>query len=299
MGEIYIETIKYIKLALDHYIPILNRLVDKQENSSVKEELIDLLNMYIDIGKKLDKYNLNVKEPYRHFDDEPEEIEINFKEKVIENLAMLTKRMLDDWNIRYAKLNSEDKIYITKEEIEEKYILKNRIQNLEVYFHNEAFLLHKYDGLGALKFPNETINPRKKKVIGKRAIGYKVFPSELLPKLPADIKELCEDFDFNMQHKKSKAAMLILRNLLPQSIVRKFQQMNKEEEILVGGDYLDTKALLGKIENYLKEKRIYSELVAYKPLIDSSQHFYSTKIWSDDAGAAAVKVRLLLEQIYG
>lgn len=128
--------------------------------------------------------------------------------------------------------------------------------------------------------------------------GPIIFPKELLKKLPTDIEEVCEEFNHNFGNSKRWAAMLLLRRLLPLSIVRKFQAMDKENEIKVGGDYLDTKSLLGKIEKYLKEKKVYKDILNYKILTDSSQHSYTFVPELSDVEGAALKIRIFLGDLF-
>lgn len=126
-----------------------------------------------------------------------------------------------------------------------------------------------------------------------------IFPSELIEKLPKDLKILADDFNFNFANRRPITGMLVLRRILPLSIVRKFQILNREAKIKdSNGDYLETKALLGKIESLLSDKRIYSELIGYKILIDSSQHSYTLNIQMSDTENAAVKVRIFLDNIF-
>ena len=125
-----------------------------------------------------------------------------------------------------------------------------------------------------------------------------IFPKELLSKLPSDIQEICKEFNFNFENEKRWAALLLLRRLLPLSIVRKFQAIGKESEIKADGDYLDTKNLLGKVEKYLKEKRAYKDILISKILIDSSQHSYTFSPELSDVEGVAVKIRLLLDDLF-
>jgi len=126
-----------------------------------------------------------------------------------------------------------------------------------------------------------------------------IFPQEILEKLPQDVAVLAEDFNFNYSNNRLIASMLILRRIVPLCIVRKFQSIDRESEIrLTNGEFMDTKELLGKIESLLSEKKIYSGLIAYKSIIDSAQHSYSFQSYVDDVEGAAIKIRLLLENIY-
>ncbi len=128
--------------------------------------------------------------------------------------------------------------------------------------------------------------------------SVKIFSVELINKLPDDVKDVCEEFNFNFNERNPWASLLLLRKLLPLSIVRRMQQLKKEREIKVGGEYLDTKGLLGKIEKYLKEKRVYKEVSNYKILTDSSQHSYTFYPGITDVEGAAVKIRLLLDDMF-
>jgi hypothetical protein len=126
-----------------------------------------------------------------------------------------------------------------------------------------------------------------------------IFPGELIKKLPQDLKILCDDFNFNFENDRPVAGMLILRRILPLAIVRKFQKLNREDEIKdSNGDYFDTKALLGRVESLLSNKRIYKELISYKFLIDSSQHSYTINVQMPDTEGAAIKLRIFLDDIF-
>ncbi len=126
-----------------------------------------------------------------------------------------------------------------------------------------------------------------------------IFPKELIEKLPKDLKILCDDFNFNFSNNRPVASMLILRKLLPLSIVRKFQQINKVSEIKdENGRYFETKKLLGEVEKLLSNKRVYKEIINYKILMDSVQHSYSISIQLSDIEGAAIKVRAFLDEIF-
>lgn len=125
-----------------------------------------------------------------------------------------------------------------------------------------------------------------------------VFPQELIQKLPSDIGVLCSEFNFNFGYEKRFASMLLLRRLLPLSIVRKFQILDKEPEIKNQGEYLETKALLGKVEKHLAEKRTYKEILNYKLLVDSTQHSYTFTPQISDVESTAIKMRVFLEDLF-
>jgi hypothetical protein len=135
--------------------------------------------------------------------------------------------------------------------------------------------------------------------IEKEGKREEIFPSELIEKLDKGLKILADDFNFNYSNGRPVAGVLILRRLLPFSIVRKFQQLNLEEEIKdSNGDYLGTKALLGKIENKISNKRVSRELKGCKFLLDASQHSYAINIDEIDAKNVAFVVRSFLDDIF-
>mgnify|MGYP000091519300 CR=1 FL=1 len=126
-----------------------------------------------------------------------------------------------------------------------------------------------------------------------------IFPKNLIEKLPDDLKILCDDFNFNFSHNRSFPCMLILRLLLPRSIVRKFQKLNKEDEIKKpNGEYLEPEALLGKVENLIADKRVVKELRNYKFLMDAAQHSYTINIYKEDVEGAGIKIRAFLESLF-
>jgi len=137
------------------------------------------------------------------------------------------------------------------------------------------------------------------KMKNAETIGKIIFPDELIKKLPKDIKILVNDFNFNFENERPVVGMLVLRRILPLSVVRKFQKLNRETEIKDNnGDYFNTKVLLEKAENLLSNKRIYRELMGYKILIDSSQHSYNLNVQIPDTGGAAIKLRVFLDDIF-
>jgi len=128
--------------------------------------------------------------------------------------------------------------------------------------------------------------------------SIKIFPTELINELPDDIKKVCEEFNFNFEAEKPVASMLLLRRLLPLSIVRKFQAGGNEMAIQADGEYLGTKALLGKIGSSIKDKGLYYKILSHKLLTDSSQHSYTFYPRLSDVEGAGIKIRLLLEDIF-
>jgi hypothetical protein len=131
-------------------------------------------------------------------------------------------------------------------------------------------------------------------------VSSQVFPNNLIEKLPNDLKILCDDFNFNYSHRRFFPCILILRLLLPRAIVRKFQKLNREDEIQKpNGEYLEPEALLNKAENLIANKRCIREVKNYKFLMDTAQHSYTIKISPEDVEGAGIKLRVLLEELFG
>jgi hypothetical protein len=124
------------------------------------------------------------------------------------------------------------------------------------------------------------------------------FPVEFINKLDVDIINLCKEFNFAFINKKPLSGMLLLRRILPLSIVRKFQLINRESEICKDKEYLETKFLLGKVENLIKEKRNYSQILNNKPLIDSTQHSFVFSPKMAETERAANAIRLFLTDLF-
>ncbi len=142
-------------------------------------------------------------------------------------------------------------------------------------------------------------NDSKEYVKNVKQSDKNIFPNELIRKLPKEIKILADDFNFNFKEGRAVTGMLILRRMLPLSIVRKFQKENKENDIKdENGDYFETKKLLNKIKPLLSSSRVYNDVVTYKSLIDSSQHSYTLKVQMSDTEGAAVKLRIFLDDIF-
>lgn len=64
------------------------------------------------------------------------------------------------------------------------------------------------------------------------------------------------------------------------------------------GDYLDTKALLGKSTKIFNNDRIYKKINNYKILLDSSQHSYKITITETDVQGAGIAIRIFLEELF-
>jgi hypothetical protein len=161
-------------------------------------------------------------------------------------------------------------------------------------------LFFKYKDKGILEFPGEKEIEESSIEEEKTSVPTfkEVSPIELIKKLPKDIRILCNEFNFNYKNKKENSCILILRRILPLSIVRKFQKIDEENEIKKDGDYLNTKKLMGKVEKILKTKRVYQDVMNYKLILDSSQHSYTLNVTMTDTQGAGLAVRVFLEDLF-
>lgn len=151
---------------------------------------------------------------------------------------------------------------------------------------NEAF----HEVLAYLEFGED------EKVVEKANATYAIFPESL--NLPQDVRQVCNEFNFAIEHSRSISAILLLRRLVPLAIVRKFQLLNLEDQIISEDDYLDTKDLLRQAENIVKEKRALRAVKSYKIVIDRSQHSYTATFALSDAIDIGISVRAFLEDLF-
>lgn len=154
MSGLYTQTLKYFHLAITEFLPCLKELRDEVKDESVKEELADLIEAYEDIGIKIEAYNLNYEDPNKYYDGEPDEIDIDIPNSMIENLARLSHRMLFTWRDRLEKL--KNKAYLTDKNKEEAYRLEKLIWPLEARLNADSHILGKHSHLGPSVFPGES-----------------------------------------------------------------------------------------------------------------------------------------------
>ncbi|MBI2444244.1 MAG: hypothetical protein HYV42_03320 [Candidatus Magasanikbacteria bacterium] len=296
-GGLWTNTVKYYRLAIKEFLPVLNELKNKNSaDAETIKKLNDLIEIYDEIAAKIDRYNLNLEDPNRSYADEPDKIDLNLDERMIEHFSRLALRLLEVWKNRKNEI--ENKPYLTEKNEDEFYTLKELIWPLEAQFNNQSMLFFKHKNEGALKFPGEEKQEiQKTKAETPQQISG-IFPDELIVKLPKDIQILCAEFNFNYKNRKPNACILLLRRILPLSIVRKFQILDEENEIKVDGNYLETRSLVGKAEKILKSKKIYQTILNFKLVLDSSQHSYTLNVTIMDAEGAGVAIRVFLEDLF-
>ncbi len=295
--RIYSTTLKYFRIAIYRFLKDIQDLRHISVNDDVREQIDDLLEAYVDIGNKIDSFNLNYEDPNKMCDGEPHAVEIEIPEKMIESLSMLTHRMLISWRDELGKLEKKD--YKTQQNNERIYKLRSLIGPLEALFQNKGFLLNNYMDNGPLIFPGELESSENvDEPTDKKVATVTIFSATLLKAVPKDIAALCEEFNFNYEHAKSNACILLLRRILPLAVVRKFQAENLEEEIKKDGEFFNTKELLGKVERFLSAGRFYKDIVSYKILIDSSQHSFTIKFDITDITGPALAIKVFLDDLF-
>lgn len=297
-GSLYSNTVKYFRIAIQYFLPKIQELTDLIPSPEISERLSDLKEFYQETAHKIDKFNLNLSDPNRTYDGEPHEIPFSSlgidTEKKLKNLVALTLRLLLEWKVKIQKLETKD--ILTEKMRDEIYVLRKQIETLDIFFNDSQFVLFKFKSNGPLKFPGEETPEQISQQSNENTIM--IFPEKIINKLPADLKKVCDEFNYVFGKEKPIAGMLLLRRLLPLTIVRYFNKENKEREIKTNNEYLDTKALLDKVEPYIENKRVQRDILRYKLLIDSSQHSYSISIQQEDVLGAGVTMRAFLEQLF-
>lgn len=295
MPELYGPTLKYIGLAIREFTPVLVELKSSASQDN-KKKLEDLLEMYSDIAKKIDKFKLNFDDPNRFYTGEPAVIEINFSDDILESLSRLVIRLLEKWKSDLADI--KNKPYLTEKNEERLHKLQELIWPLDATVKASGTLFNKHSSKGALIFPAEIKEKNTPPAIEKNQEYVPLFPRALVELVPGALKTLCEEFDFSYQHEKPNASMLLLRKIIPLAIVRKFQQIGREKEIKLNGEFLPTKALLGKAKEIMSSPRIYDQIIDYKFFIDSSQHIFSVSSHMEDIPRPATAIRIMLEDFF-
>lgn len=297
MSEINTSTLKYFWLAIHKYLPLLKDLKYKVTNKEIEGEIDELIEIFEDIENKIGWLHLNFEDPNKFYDGEEDEYQIDIPTEIIEDLSGLVNRMLLDWQERIQHL--QGKKYLTEKYKDELNRLKNLERPLSVQMQNMSSYIGMYAKNGPLEFPGENSADNHEEEIESHNINPVVFPASLMQNLPKDVTVLCEEFNFNFKNQKPNACILLLRRLLPLSIVRKFQQLDEESDIKnEDGEFLDTKALLGKVQAKISNKRVYREVSDYKVLVDSSQHSYALNVDISDVQGAAVKIRVFLGELF-
>lgn len=297
MSELYTSTLKYFRLAIKEFLPRLKKLQNEIKDQIEKEKIENMVEAYEDIAQKIDKYKLNLEDPNRRYDSEPHEINIDIPQPMIEELARLSINLLNEWKSQLSALKRKQ--YLTDDNRDKIYKLEHFIWPLEALLKEQSYVLGKYSKLGPLDLPSEETKPAESKIEITDVMPTAIFPQTLIDKVPKDVAILCLEFNFNFIHHNPHSCMLLLRRMLPLSIVRKFQSLNRDNDLRdKNGEYFGTEKLLGICEAVLKDKRIYKEVMNYKSLFDSSQHSFSLNLDITDTQGAGIVIRKFLDDIF-
>jgi hypothetical protein len=124
MSKFQTHTVKYYRLAIQKFFPVVEKLYSKS-TGKIKCELRNLIEMYNDVAKKIDMLKLNLEDPNRFYDDEDNNVELQLNDKNIENFSRLTLRLLREWEKEVEVIKNKD--YLTQEDKDKHYKLKSLI----------------------------------------------------------------------------------------------------------------------------------------------------------------------------
>lgn len=178
MREFYTQTLKYFHLAISEFLPTLEEIRNTAHSRSIKEEVEDLIEAYDDIDAKIKKHNLNYEDPNRGYDGEPWDIKMDIPDPMIENLARLTRRLLQSWKDKLDRLKK--KTYLTDSNKDEIYRLENLIWPLEAMCKEGSSILGKHGSKGPLIFPGEKNDSPLQLLLSEIHRCYELGDQELL-----------------------------------------------------------------------------------------------------------------------
>lgn len=184
-----------------------------------------------------------------------------------------------NFNQLWSYLNKKKKVLIKKD--------KGFVLNRKVYEN----LQKSYSLLSGKSIPK-----KKLKRIDKNSIV--TIPIEVIKLLPKDLVSHCEELNENLIAENWISSMLLMRKILPLSIIRKFQKDNKENEVKDSdGEYFASKKLLEETKN-LVQPRTRRELKDVKFLFDSVQHIFTFHPRKPDISPCSMRLRVFLEELF-
>jgi hypothetical protein len=151
--QMYSHTAKYFRYAIKEFLPVLEELKKESRNSYDQEQLSDLIKMYNSVGKEIDAYNLNLDDPNRWYNGEPNEVNLKISEKVLEYFARLALKLAQKWRIEIDKLGKKD--YLDETDEKRFYELKKLTWPLEAIIQDDKGIISQYKELGPIEFPGE------------------------------------------------------------------------------------------------------------------------------------------------
>jgi len=125
-----------------------------------------------------------------------------------------------------------------------------------------------------------------------------LIPQTVLKLFPKDLIKHCNQLNDNLGAENWIASMLLMRKILPLTIIRKFQKDDKEAKIKNSeGEYFGSEKLLEKSQNLIPP-RIYREIKEIKFLYDGIQHFFDFFPDESDISPAMIRLRVFLEELF-
>lgn len=153
----------------------------------------------------------------------------------------------------------------------------------------------KLDQLYSESISKTKIRKKLEKIAQGRII---IIPPETLKKLPKDLTQHCNELNGNLEAENWISSMLLMRKILPLSIIRKFQKDNRETELKdSNNEYFGSKKLLEKAKEFI-QPRTYKELKDIKFLFNGVQHIFTFRPRKTDISPASTRLRVFLEALF-
>lgn len=89
MTKLFLSTAKYYLLSIRTYLPLVTKLYKESDDQTMKKQLKALIEMYNDVASKINIVPLNVEDPNKEYDIEPDEVEVALNEKNIAHFSQL------------------------------------------------------------------------------------------------------------------------------------------------------------------------------------------------------------------
>lgn len=141
--------------------------------------------------------------------------------------------------------------------------------------------------------------PRVRKKLKKISKGnIVIIPVQILKKFPQGLAQHCNELNNNLEAENWISSMLLMRKILPLSIIRKFQKDNMEPNLKdSNNEYFGSEKLLERAKNLI-QPRTYKELKEIKFLFDSIQHNFTFLPRKTDISPASIRLRVFLEELF-
>ncbi len=151
-------------MGINKYLPHLEELLEKNlGDKDVFNNLNEIIGMYKDVANKIEELNLNIDDPNRFYDGEPDMISMDLNDKNIEHFSKMVLRMLNDWSFEKEYLDNKD--YKTREDKININRLKQLIWPLEAQINNTSMMFSKYKDDEVLIFSGENTLHKEERTI--------------------------------------------------------------------------------------------------------------------------------------